>query len=123
MTKKEVNQQNLSFSFKIKLTKKPQAAWKINKESQGLYSQLSQNNANKSAYDPGKFSLDSMREAIGEFFTEKQKTRSVKLVTTQAGKDLFDKALLEEMQKYVNNEYRKKLSFRSKIFKQTYKFG
>jgi hypothetical protein len=125
MIKKEVNQQNLSISFKLKLTKKPQAAWKDNRKlGQGLYAQLSQNNANKVTYNSGQFSLNDMQKAIGDLFIkDPTRTRTIKLHTDQAGMDMFNKALLEEQLKKVKqNEYRKKLSFRSKIFKQTYKF-
>lgn len=125
MTKKEVNQQNLSTSFKLKLVKKPQAAWNDKKRvGQGLYSKLSQNNANKMTYNSGSFTLQDVEKAFGELLQNQTKERKVKIITNQAGVDLFNKALLEEQLKKVKeNEYRKKLSFRSKIFKQTYKFG
>lgn len=126
MTKKEENQQNLSISFKLKLTKKPQAAWCNDVvKGQGLYSQLSQNNANKVTYNPGSFSLNEMQKAIGNFFTQRnQGQRQTKIHMNKAAEELFNKALMEELQKQIQkNEHRKKLSFRSKIFKQTYKFG
>lgn len=122
MTKKEENQQNLNTSFKLKLIKKPEAAW-CNSilQSQGLYEQLRQN-ANKTSYNPGPISLQDLQKAVGELYV-KDNTRSVKLVTNQAGLDLINEAFLKEAKKQIQkNEHRKKLSFRSKILKQTYKF-
>jgi len=125
MTKKEGNQQNLNTSFKIKLIRKPEAAWCDNAvKSQGLYQKLRSQNANKYSYNSGSFNLQDMQKVVGDFFAQRnQNQREVKIYGNKAAEELLNKALMEELKKYAKDEHRKKLSFRSKIFKQTYKFG
>lgn len=122
MTKKEENQQNLSINFKIKLTKKPQPEIKYGK---GLYEQLKvKPGSNHVGYDSSNFSMKLFEEAIANVFI-KDPARNVKIITNAAGEELLKQAFEKEVNKILKeqNEHRKKLSIRSKIFKQTYKFG
>ena len=73
-------------------------------------------------YNKESFSLDLFKKAIKDYL-EQPKIRGNKVITDKHGKKIFDKALLNEFINFNKNEYRKKFSFRSKIFKQTYKFG
>lgn len=94
-------------NFKLRLVRKPRTP-------QGVYEQLKGGTA--VAYDTGKFSLDEMKKAFAELYPKKQPAqRQVKLVTNQAGLDLFNKALQKEFKKQKHD--RKRLSIKSKIFK------
>lgn len=123
MTKIVGNQESSSFSFKIKLIKKDLPKVVI-KGSSGIYQQMKNNGNTAVAYNRGEFSVDSLREVFGDLFnkTTKTNTRQVKIITNQAGMNMINKALELEAKNFKNNEHRKKLDFRSKIFKQTYKF-
>jgi hypothetical protein len=115
-----------NLSFRLKLIKKedlPGVGGTPIKINLGVYEKVKQGNIVK--YDRNKFSLQEMKDAIGALYTQPQpKQRSVKLVTNQAGLDLFNEALKKEFLKQSKkDEYRKKFRFRSKILKQTYKFG
>lgn len=115
MTKKE---ETLEIIFRFKITKKDlpgigNTPIKLEiKTGVGLYQQLKQ--GNKIKYNTGKFSLQPYVE---------DPNRNVKIVTNQAGMDAFNNAIKEQNKKAKEDEYRKKFRFRSKIFKQTYKFG
>jgi hypothetical protein len=122
MTKNEV-------VFKFKITKKDypgiwgeESVEKIKTGNLGgVYQKLQGGNP---VYNKGSFSLAEMSKAIGEvFIKDPARTSQIVIHTNQAGMDLFNKALEKEQIKKAKNEHRKKLSFRSKIFKQTYKFG
>lgn len=93
-------------NFKLRLVKKPRTP-------QGIYEQLKGGTA--VAYDTGKFSLDEMKKAFAEMYAKKPAQRSVKIVTNQAGLDMFNKALQQEFKKQKHD--RKRLSIKSKIFK------
>ena len=115
-----------TLSFKLKLTKKDFPGLDgtpIKVKLGGIYDQVKQENVVK--YDKGKLSLQEMKDAIGALYTQPQpQQRKVKLITDQAGMDLFNEALKKEFLKQSKkDEYRKKFDFRSKILKQTYKFG
>ncbi len=124
MTKKEENQVSGNFSFKIKLIKKelPKTPKVL---GAGLYQQRKNNDNTAVAYNREEFSIDSFKDVFGDLFNKTTKTnnRQVKIITNQAGMKEFEKALKEEALKTIKkDEHRKKLDFRSKIFKQTYKF-
>lgn len=127
MTKKEENPQNSNTSFKIKLTKINNfpginnTQFKV-KLGEGLYQKYK--NSQPVVYGtPGDFSMKLFEESLQEVFMQPQE-RKVKIVMNEGAKKLFDQALMERFTKnYNKNEYRKGLSFKSKIFKQTYKFG
>jgi hypothetical protein len=109
MTEKEENQQNSNSNFKIKISKKNSFPGIGNQEfkltfdqtfdvktrihSKGIYQQI-KSNGNRVVYD--KLSLKEIEEAFSELFYGKKPNK---------------------------DEHRKKISFRSKVFKQTYKFG
>lgn len=119
MTKKE---ETLEIIFRFKITKKdlPKIDKTLIKTGVGLYQQLKQ--VNKVGLN-GPISLQGLNQVISNLYI-KNPTRNVKIVTNQAGMDAFNNALLEEqIKKAKEDEYRKKFRFRSKIFKQTYKFG
>ncbi len=128
MTKKEENLQSLNVKFKIKLTKLDQDVPGIDGESfkiklgEGLYSQLK--GGNTVNYNHQNFSMQSIQQALTDvFIKDPTRTRSITMITNEAGLEEFDKALKKEALKTLKkNGNRKKLSFRSKIFKQTYKF-
>lgn len=72
MTKKEVNQQNLSVKFKIKITKIkdiPVEKFPIRKVNLGVYSQM-KSASNLVKYE--KISLKEMEEALTELFYGKK---------------------------------------------------
>jgi len=115
-----------NLSFRLKLIKKedlPGIGGTPIKINLGVYEPIKQGSIVK--YDKNKFSLQDIKDAIGALYTQPQpKQRSIKLVTNKAGLDLFNKALNEEsLKQSKKDEYRKKFRFRSKILKQTYKFG
>lgn len=95
--------------FKLRLVKKPRV-----KTGPGLWEQVEMD-VKAVPYDKGKFSLDEMRKAFAEMYANKPAQRSVKIVTNQAGLDLFNKALQQEIKKQKHD--RKRLSIKSKIFK------
>lgn len=96
MTKLEENQQNLNISFKIKIIKKKDLPAQdiVFSKGPGLYKQLRSDGNAKPVYNRGQFSLEMLEQVFQDLYDKKQK-----------------------------DEYRKKFSIRSKIFKQTYKFG
>src|SRR5688572_16612273 len=115
MTKREENQPNLSFSFKIKLTKKKNPVQKI--ESSGLYKQMK--SGNRVSYNKTSFSMQDIQAAMSQVFI-KDPTRTVKIVTNRAGAEMFEEALKKEFEKTkYKDEHRKKIDFRSEVFKQT----
>lgn len=77
-------------NFKLRLVRKP-------KTPKGLYEQLEAGTA--VVYDTSKFSLDEMKKAFAEMYSQKPAQRQVKIVTNQAGLDLFNKALQQEIKK------------------------
>jgi hypothetical protein len=90
---------------------------KIERErrDQGLYQQL------RNGYVPPDkpFTLELLKQTISQL--HQPADRGVKIVTNQAGLDMFNEAMAEQL-KQKENEYRKRFSFKSEIFKQTYKF-
>lgn len=122
MTKIVGNQESSSINFKLKLIKKelPKTAKVL---GAGLYQQMK--NSSKVEYNRGEFSIETLKDVFGDLFNQtiKGNNRQVKVYTNQAGMNEFEKALKEGMIKTIKkDEHRKKLDFRSKIFKQTYKF-
>lgn len=129
MTKREENQQSSNAKFKINLTKKETVIESLQPEidklklGKGLYAQLK--SGNKVNYS--SLSLSEIEKGLRDMFTASPKSsypsqRNVKLYTTASGMEIFNKAIKEEALKMIKNEHRKKFSFRSKIFKQAYKF-
>lgn len=124
MTKIVGNQENLNFSFKIKLIKKelPKTPKVL---GTSIYQQM-KNNGTTIKYNSGQFSTDNLKEVLEELFTRNTQAnnRQIKVITNQAGMNAFEKALKEEVTNLINkkDEHRKKLDFRSEVFKQTYKF-
>jgi hypothetical protein len=112
-------------TFKLKLVKKSEVPWPEPKKKmgQGLYQQLKGQPVRS---DPKEFSLDLLKDTFADLFANQPKERTIKIHTNQAGMDLFNKAVMEQATKAtknIKNEYRKRFSFQSEIFKQTYKFG
>ncbi len=81
-------------NFRLRLVRKPRSP-------KGIYEQL--DDIAVVPYDPNKFS------------SQKPAQRQVKIVTNQAGLDLFNQALQKEFKKQKHD--RKRLSIKSKIFK------
>lgn len=77
-------------NFRLRLVRKPRSP-------KGIYEQL--DDIAVVPYDPNKFSLDEMRKAFAEMYSQKPAQRQVKIVTNQAGLDLFNKALQQEIKK------------------------
>ena len=97
--------------FKLKLVKQdqPKRNYKL---SVGLYQKMQE--GNKIGYSKNSFSINDMRAAINTVFA-KDPTRQVKIVTNQAGYDLFNEAIKEQLK--IKKHDRKRLSIKSKIFK------
>lgn len=131
MTKKKGNQPSSSFNFKIKITRIAEPESLVDKMkplqqefNRGLYNQM-KTGGTTVPYNKGEFSIDNLKEVFGDLFnkTTKGNNRQVKIITNQEGCNEFEKALKEQVAKTIKkDEYRKKLDFRSKILKQTYKF-
>lgn len=96
-------------NFKLRLVRKPRV-----KTGPGLWEQLDAD-VKAIPYDKGKFSLDEMKKVFSEMYSQKPAQRQVKIVTNQAGYDLFNKALQQELKKQKHD--RKRLSIKSKVFK------
>lgn len=141
MIKKEENPQNLNINFKIKISRKfskeDAEKWaeeelakklikEINKSNPGIYAQL-QTTKRPAPYNKySTLTLNTMEEVFKDLFGQptKDKDRKIGLNVGQAGLEAFNKALVEDHIKNTKkkDEHRKRLSFQSKILKQTYKF-
>ena len=117
MKKVVENQQNSNISFKIKITKKEVPAL----SGTGLWGQL-RSVGNRTTYVKTDFTLDQFKDALNDLYSKEiPKDRSITLRTNEAGYKMFQDAINEQL-KIKNNEQWKGFDFKSKVFKQTYKF-
>ena len=96
--------------FKLRLVRNDKPKIKV---GTGIWQQL-EKKGNIIPYSTGQFTMPNLSSPP---------KRTVKLMTNEAGMKLFQQALEKEANKKKENEYRKRFSLKSKIFKQTYKFG
>ena len=113
----------MTFKFKytrIEVEAEPISAMRMPKRrvGMGLYQQLK--SGNQVNYNTQPFTMDTLKQAMGGLL-QQPVDRKVKIITNQAGLDMFNEAMAEQL-KQKENEYRKRFSFKSEIFKQTYKF-
>ncbi len=127
MTKREESQQNSNINFKLTLHKKTPLRNPLS--GVGLYKQLTDkpNTAQYPGTSGQPFTLKVLEETMKDlFFGNTSGQRTVKLYTNNAGYEAFQQAVDEELKllkEKEKNEYRKGFNIKSKIFKQTYKFG
>jgi hypothetical protein len=114
---KEVNQQNLNTNFKFKIEKRGKSPVL---KGQGIYAQMVDPNSYKSQKIEN-LNLSEIKTAILKYYNDAPQKRELTILTNIIGAENLEKAL--EQLKNKKDEHRKRLSFKSKIFKQTYKFG